>query len=102
VRSLARSPGLLRRPRNVAAVVVTNDRVVVQEDGGELFLLHLDTGRYFALNKTGLLVWQAVADGQDPFEAVRNRYPSVPSERLDTDVTALLDQLRSAELVSEG
>jgi hypothetical protein len=82
-------------------VLATNDRVVVQEDGGDLYLLHLDTGRYFALNRTGLLVWQAVEAGDDPFVTVRDRYPTVPEDRLTADVTGLLDQLTAAELVHD-
>lgn len=84
------------------AVLRTNDRVVVQEDGGELFLLHQDTGRYFQLNKTGLLVWQAIEAGADPYDAVRTRYPSVPAERLDADVAALLERLAAAGLAADA
>ncbi len=82
-------------------MLVTNDRVVVQEDGGDLYLLHLDTGRYFALNRTGLLVWQAVEAGDDSYVAVHHRYPSVPEDRLTADVAGLLDELTAAELVND-
>lgn len=82
-------------------MLVTNDRVVVQEDGGELYLLHLDTGRYFTLNRTGLLVWQALETGRDPYAAVSERYPSVPDEQVRADVAGLLEALTAAELLHD-
>ena len=78
------------------------ERVVAQEDGGELFLLHLDTGHYYTLNRTGLVIWQALEAGDDPLEAVRGRYPSVPVEQLTGDVAAVLDHLADAELVVDA
>lgn len=76
--------------------------VVAQEDGGELFLLNLATGQYYTLNRTGTVVWRALENGDDPLEAVRQRWPSVPDGQLTVDVDAVLTQLTTAALVVEG
>jgi hypothetical protein len=74
-------------------------RVVAQEDGGDGFLLHLDTGQYYSLNRTGMLVWQALANGTDPIEALRARFPDSPREQLDRDISTVLTQLADAHLI---
>jgi hypothetical protein len=74
-------------------------RVVVQEDGGEGFLLNLDTGRYYSLNRTGVLVWRALTEGGDPVAMVQERFPAAPADQVQRDVKAVLDQLLDAALV---
>lgn len=76
--------------------------VVAQEDGGELFLLHLATGHYYTLNRTGTVVWRALETGGDPLDAVRQRWPSVPDAQLSVDVDAVLEQLTKAALVVDA
>ena len=75
------------------------DGVVVQEDGGEAFLLHLGTGRYFTLNRTGLVVWRALEAGDDPVTSLGGRFPGQPHERLASDVATVVDSFRRAGLL---
>jgi hypothetical protein len=72
---------------------------VVQEDGGEGFLLNLDTGRYYSLNRTGLLVWRALSEGDDPVSVVQARFPSAPPEQVRADVQTVVDRLVGAALL---
>ncbi len=76
------------------------NRVVAQEDGGEGFLLHLDTGRYYSLNRTGMLVWRAIEQGADPVQAVTGRYPSTPVADISRDVDSVISELSSADLIA--
>ncbi|CAN5670313.1 hypothetical protein BH20ACT2_BH20ACT2_05260 [soil metagenome] len=73
--------------------------VIVEEQAGEAFLLHVATGRYFGLNPTGLAVWHALQSGRDPLAAVRDRSGSAAPATVADDVAALLDALLEAELV---
>ena len=76
------------------------DQVVVREQGGRAFLLDITTSRYYELNQTGLLVWKALARGEDPAAAVENAFPGVDAERLASDVDGLVNELVSAGLVA--
>jgi hypothetical protein len=72
--------------------------VLLQEQGGDAFLLHVASGRYFGLNRTGLVVWQAVLDGRDPVAAIAARWPGTPADQRRRDVDALLSALVEAGL----
>jgi hypothetical protein len=78
--------------------VVTDD-VLCHEEAGEAFLLHVPTGRYYGLNPAGLEVWNALAAGRDPVEALRRRWPANPSDICRADAERLLDALLEAGLV---
>jgi hypothetical protein len=75
------------------------DGVVVVEDGGEAFLLHTASRRYFRMNETGLEVWRALAAEEEPAAALQARYPSVGADVLDRDVEAICERLLSAGLL---
>lgn len=75
------------------------DDVLVHREDGEAFLLHVGSGRYFGLNPTGLLVWEALVAGDDPVAAVRERWPSLDVATCAADVDALLRDLLDAGLV---
>jgi coenzyme PQQ synthesis protein D (PqqD) len=77
------------------------DGVIVHEAAGDAFLLHVESGRYFGLNRTGLVVWQALVDGTDPVDALAGRYPGVARATLGDDAAALLSSLRTAGLLDE-
>jgi hypothetical protein len=68
------------------------------EEAGEAFLLHVPSGRYFGLNPTGLTVWKALAAGEDPLVAVRQRWPGTPEDVCRTDIDNLLAALAAAGL----
>lgn len=73
--------------------------VVVQEQAGEAFLLHVATGRYFGLNPAGLTVWHALQSGADPVAAVVDRFGAAAPATVADDVATLLAALHEAELV---
>jgi hypothetical protein len=65
-------------------------------------LLDLRSGKYFALNAVGGLLWETVAAGASRGEAVQRlaeRFPEVSLERLDHDAGALLGQLQARGLL---
>lgn len=76
------------------------DRVVAHEDKGEGFLLHLDTGCYYTLNRAGMAVWRALESGADPVAALRARYPTTPEADIARDVDVVLTEFQSARLVA--
>ena len=39
------------------------DDVILHEQDGEAFLLHVPSGKYFGLNETGLVIWKALVAG---------------------------------------
>ncbi|MEV0087336.1 lasso peptide biosynthesis PqqD family chaperone [Saccharopolyspora sp. NPDC050642] len=64
-------------------------------------LLHGRTGRYFQLNPTGTRVLQRLLGGSPPdhIAAELAEHHHIAPERAARDVTAVVDQLRTAELV---
>ncbi|MGW1198421.1 lasso peptide biosynthesis PqqD family chaperone [Streptomyces sp. NPDC002536] len=71
------------------------------DDG--MILLDERTGHYWQLNVTGTLVLNALLGGASPAEAARHlreRYPQVPMEQAQADVSTLLASLRSAQLLT--
>jgi Coenzyme PQQ synthesis protein D (PqqD) len=75
--------------------------VLLQEDGGDAFLLHVETGRFFGLNRSGLAVWRALEGGRDPLGALGDRWPDVPAEQHRADLDALVAALLAAGLVHD-
>jgi hypothetical protein len=73
--------------------------VILHEQEGEAFLLHVPTGRYFGLNRTGLVVWKALAAGADPLDELARRWPEVPPEARRADADSLVEALVDAGLV---
>jgi hypothetical protein len=72
-------------------------------------LLDLRSGKYFALNAGGTILWQTVAAGASRDQALSllaERFSSIPVARLERDADALLGQLRDHGLLlprgSEG
>lgn len=75
------------------------DEVILHEQEGEAFLLHVPTGRYFGLNETGLVVWKALAAGDDPAEELGRVWPNVSAEDRRADADSLVEALVGAGLV---
>ena len=75
------------------------DDVILHEEKGEALLLHIASGRYFGLNHSGVVVWNAVRDGADPVERLRAEWPSRERDALERDAEALISQLMDAGLV---
>jgi len=76
--------------------------VILHEQEGEAFLLHVPSGRYFGLNETGLVVWKAVLAGKDPAEELGRRWPDIPVAARQADAQSLVQALANAGLVHAG
>ena len=72
--------------------------VLVHDEEGEALLLNVADGMYYALNRTGAVVWEALNDGSDPVEAVASAWPDVPLDAVRADVQQVLDDLTEAGL----
>ena len=75
------------------------DDVILHEEEGEAFLLHVATGRYYGLNRSGLVIWHALVDGNDPMEQLTAAWPTRPADALRADADALVGQLLQAGLI---
>lgn len=69
---------------------------------GEAVLLHMDSGVYFRLNKTGTRVWQLLEahEGRDRIiETIAGEFDA-PKDSIQSDVDALLAELIERRLVT--
>ena len=73
--------------------------VLVHEEAGEAFLLHVGSGQYFGLNRSGLVVWEALVAGDDPVASLQRRWPELPPSTAESDAAALVSALLDAGLV---
>lgn len=80
--------------------VVPAQDVIVHQEKGEAFLLNVASGRYFGLNRSGLVVWNAIVEGVDPAAALRARWPDAEPATADADAARLVDLLLRAGLVT--
>lgn len=65
-------------------------------------LLHLGTRRYFTLNRTGVFVWNALAQGPGGVATLTDElvgHFTVARDQAAAAVTRLLDELRRAGLI---
>jgi len=85
----------------VQSLTVADD-VILHEEEGEAFLLHVGSGRYYGLNRSGLVVWHALVEGDDPFAQLAATWPQQPAETLRGDTEALLHQFLQAGLICEA
>jgi len=79
--------------------VVPDGEVLVEEQEGEAFVLHVPSGRYFGLNRSGLVIWRAIVAGDDPVAALAARWPATTETQRRADVDALVTALLAAGLV---
>lgn len=75
--------------------------VILHEEDGEAFLLHVGSGQYYGLNRSGLIVWNAIAESADPVERLRAEWPNRSSDELQNDADGLLNRLLQAGLICE-
>ncbi|HUR79005.1 MAG TPA: PqqD family protein [Acidimicrobiales bacterium] len=75
--------------------------VIMHLEQDEAFLLHIGSGRYFGLNHSGVIVWNALVNGTDPVDQLGTRWPNRPAELLRSDANALIERLATAGLVKE-
>ena len=70
--------------------------------GRETVLLHLQTNRFYELNRTGARLWQLLAQGCSR-EALHQRLTEefdVPPDQLSREIDAILTSLVAEQLVS--
>lgn len=82
-------------------VVSPEVRFVLNPEGA--VLLDLERGHYQSLNGTGAAIWKEISGGASSDEVVTrlcDRYPAVPRERVESDVTMFVSQLASRGLVT--
>jgi hypothetical protein len=75
--------------------------VIIHEEEGDAFLLHVESGRYYGLNRSALVVWNAVVAGADPVDALTQKWPQRQPETLRSDAEALVTGLLNAGLITE-
>ena len=82
--------------------VAISDDVVSRDLEGEAVILNLESGTYFGLDPVGTRIWSLLQeDGslRRAFEVVQQEY-DVASEKLESDILRLVQELRAKGLVS--
>lgn len=86
----------------LADTVAPVDEVLFKELEGEAVLLHLDVGRYFALDPVGTRIWALLRERggrvADVLDGVVAEFDVSPGEA-ERDLLALLDELVAERLV---
>lgn len=75
--------------------------IIVHEEEGDAFLLQVNTGKYYGLNRSGLEVWKALVSGLSPIDELAQKYPNRSRDVLQADADALIATLLKAGLLSE-
>jgi len=78
--------------------------VVSEEVGGEAVLLNLQTGNYFALNRTATRMWQLIRSGLGADEvcaSVSTEF-GVEQDRVEGDYARLLGDLTGRGLLEDA
>lgn len=77
-------------------------RVVQNNDGA--ILLDIQQGMCFSMNSVGIEIWRSL-ERNPSFahvqEALRANYPDVPRERIEADISELVQQLQTHELITQ-
>ena len=79
-----------------------SEEVVAREVGGETVLLDLASGMYFGLDAVGARVWELLSGEAHSHGVLSDRIVDeydAPRERIEADLTALLDDLTERGLV---
>lgn len=75
--------------------------VLCQDDGGDAVLLDLAGERYFGLNRVGTRIWQLL-ETPSSLAAIHGALCAefdAPTDRIEHDLLALVEQLQSAGLI---
>lgn len=73
----------------------------MHEEEGDAFLLHVQSGRYYGLNRSGLEIWKAVINQRDPVDALVQRWPNRSCDAMRADADGLISDLVGAGILSE-
>lgn len=86
-----------------SAVLTVADDVIFQRMSDGAILLSTEEEVYFGLNEVGAEIWEGLQENRD-LEGIcrrlRDRYPDVDGERIESDVMELVEELRREGLVS--
>ena len=84
--------------------VFATSRVLCKDLGDEAILLDLETETYFGLNAVGTRLWNLLTTAptiRDAFAVMLEEY-DVPTEELERDMGALIDDLVTRGLLRTG
>lgn len=83
-------------------LVGRNARAAEARIGDEAIVLHLDHGRYFRLNSTGIWIWEQIAEPVAPADLVARlgRRFDLSDERARADLEAFLTGLSDRDLLA--
>jgi hypothetical protein len=78
-----------------------SEHVASERVGDELVLVHLQTNQVYALNETGMRVWELLAtcDDSDELRGALEAEFDASSDEIAQTVAGVLDDLRAAQLV---
>jgi hypothetical protein len=100
-------PGTLREPASPVpahGISPSPDVVVTELEDGSGVLLHLQTGYYFTLNRTGVRAWSLLAagvpDGAGLAASLASEFPEVDPGRVEADIDSLLAELARESLIT--
>lgn len=99
--------GRAPKEESMAALRTDPEVILTELHEGTGVLLHLGTKFYYALNRTGVLVWKLVSSGEAVdadglARALADRFAGTTVERARADVDALLAELRAEGLLAAG
>jgi len=78
--------------------------VLAEVIDGETVLLHLDSGRYFGLNRTGTRIWQLLTERMDESAAsaiIATEF-AVDEQTARRDISSLVKELTERGLLARG
>lgn len=86
---------------NLNSTIVQKEEVDVTELNGEKVMMDLDRGKYFMLNETGSLIWDAINERKSVLEIVDFILENhdVERETCKNKVLEYLELLRHEELI---
>ncbi len=85
-------------------IQINHDKVAHEEVGGEVLIIHLETGNYYSLSPTATLIWREVIAGI-PTEQICTALAaafSIPLQEVQVAVALFLDQLTEEGIVSRA
>ncbi|MDZ4992164.1 lasso peptide biosynthesis PqqD family chaperone [Clostridium perfringens] len=83
------------------SIVSQKEDIDVTELNGEKVMMNLDKGKYFMLNETGSVIWDAINEPKsisEIIESIINEY-DIDKETCESKVLEYLEKLNHEELV---
>ncbi len=86
---------------NLTEKLIISDQVLLQEMDGETVLLNLENGHYYSLNPVGSDFWKQITEDNSLSRCIKllmSKY-DVEQDQLETDLQALIQQLKTAGIL---